>query len=107
MKCQATVEGKVCGSEIPPNTNFCPDCGNKVVEDDSSTRPCPRCSSLVTERQRFCTSCGLRVDLSIFQLTKVLCHGFLDGKPCGAELLPTAKFCHLCGTPQSQNIGDL
>jgi RNA polymerase subunit RPABC4/transcription elongation factor Spt4 len=62
MKCKNTIEGEICGAEIPTSVKWCGFCGGKVkVEDDTSfylNKTCPVCSAEVTKRHKFCTECG-------------------------------------------------
>ena len=103
MKCKNTIEGEICGAEIPTSAKWCGFCGEKVkVEDDTSfylNKTCPVCSAEVTKRHKFCTECGWKVDPSLFQPQKISCRGKTeDGKICGADLMPSDKFCAECGT---------
>ncbi|XP_071137099.1 E3 ubiquitin-protein ligase rnf213-alpha-like [Mytilus edulis] len=102
MKCKNNVDGGICGEEIPQSSKFCLACGGKVAkEDDTTTKACPQCSSLITKRQKFCSGCGWRIDPAIFLAPKILCAGKDDdGNTCGAELIPGVKFCPECGSDQ-------
>ena len=104
MKCKNLVKGEVCGAEIPLLTNFCGYCGGKVqIKDDKTSKACPRCSSLVTNRQQFCSSCGWKIDPNIFVTKTIFCGGTKeDGTTCGTELSPGVKFCATCGTVQNK-----
>ncbi|CAG2212868.1 unnamed protein product [Mytilus edulis] len=104
MKCKNNVDGGICGEEIPQSSKFCLACGGKVAkEDDTTTKACPQCSSLITKRQKFCSGCGWRIDPTIFLAPKILCAGKDDdGNTCGAELIPGVKFCTECGNDQSK-----
>ncbi|CAG2220298.1 unnamed protein product [Mytilus edulis] len=104
MKCKNNVDGGICGEEIPQSSKFCLACGGQVAkEDDTTTKACPQCSSLITKRQKFCSECGWRIDPSIFLAPKILCAGKDDdGNTCGAELIPGVKFCTECGNDQSK-----
>ncbi|VDI41573.1 Hypothetical predicted protein [Mytilus galloprovincialis] len=102
MKCKNNVDGGICGQEIPQSSKFCLACGGKVAkEDDTTTKACPQCSSLITKRQKFCSGCGWRIDPAIFLAPKIFCAGKDDdGNTCGAELTPGVKFCPECGSDQ-------
>ncbi|CAC5425101.1 RNF213 [Mytilus coruscus] len=103
MKCKNNVEGKVCGADISPSSKFCGFCGGKVVtEENNTTKACPKCSFLITNRQKFCSGCAWQIDPSIFLQKKIFCQGLTpENKICGVELLPGVKFCSECGTVQS------
>ncbi|XP_052087848.1 uncharacterized protein LOC127724886 [Mytilus californianus] len=108
MKCKNNVEGKVCGADISPSSKFCGFCGGKVVtEEDNTTKACPKCSFLITNRQKFCSGCAWQIDPSIFLQKKIFCQGLTpENKICGVELLPGVKFCSECGTVQSISTGE-
>ncbi|XP_071141914.1 uncharacterized protein [Mytilus edulis] len=108
MKCKNSVDGKVCGEDIPPWSKFCGFCGGKVVTaDDNTTKACPKCSFLITNRQKFCSGCAWKIDPSIFLQKKIFCQGLpQENKICGVELSPDVKFCYECGTVQSNPTGE-
>ncbi|CAC5418279.1 RNF213 [Mytilus coruscus] len=108
MKCKNNVEGKVCGADISPSSKFCGFCGGKVVtEEDNTTKACPKCSFLITNRQKFCSGCAWQIDPSIFLQKKIFCQGLTpENKICGVELLPGVKFCSECGTVQIISTGE-
>lgn len=69
-----------CNSDIPENSKFCTECGEKVV--DSNKIICPTCK-LDTPKGKFCIECG---------------HKFMTHCPkCNCELKDGAKFCMECG----------
>ena len=70
-----------CGAEIPENSKFCPECGEKVIPADSVI--CPGCGKTV-KKSKFCPECG--------------CSLIPKCKNCGMELAANAKFCPECGT---------
>lgn len=48
-----------CGSEIPRDSLFCPNCGQKV---ESQTKLiCPKCSRELELGTKFCVGCGTKV----------------------------------------------
>ncbi|VDH93225.1 ubiquitin carboxyl-terminal hydrolase 34 [Mytilus galloprovincialis] len=108
MKCKNNVDGKVCGEDIPPSSKFCGICGGKVLtEDDNTTKACPKCSFLITNRQKFCSGCAWKIDPSIFLQKKIFCQGLTpENKICGVELSPDVKFCCECGTVQRIPTGE-
>ena len=46
-----------CGSSLPPNAKFCPECGEKVLPPGMTI--CQECGELV-EQGKFCTECGCK-----------------------------------------------
>ena len=64
------------GSEITKDTNFCPECGRKIIH-------CPNCGNDIADNAEKCSICGYT-------------------KPehcpnCGAEIPAKSKFCPECG----------
>ncbi|CAG2192039.1 RNF213 [Mytilus edulis] len=103
---------KICGEEIHQSFKFCLACGVEVAKDNgNTTQACPKCSSLITKRQKFCAECGWRIDRSILLAPKILCVGKDDdGNTCGAEIIPGDKFCPECGSDhgdQSSKFNEL
>lgn len=98
-----------CGTGIPANSKFCPNCGDsycpcpKCGTDNSedadrcrqcgeviaSPSPCSKCGELVAVNAKFCGGCG----------TKVMAAETAACAKCGKELKPGSKFCGECGTP--------
>ena len=54
MKCQ------YCGSEIPDNFSFCPNCGQKAVspENGPEKKFCDSCGASLEPGRAFCPNCG-------------------------------------------------
>ena len=54
MKCQ------YCGSEIPDNSSFCPNCGQKAVspENGPEKKFCDSCGAPLEPGRAFCPNCG-------------------------------------------------
>ncbi len=76
---------KSCGTENPPGTKFCQECGEKLVAPVS-----PKCAGCGAENPpgtKFCRDCGAKLGTS----ATPKCAG------CGAENPPGTKFCHDCG----------
>lgn len=74
-----------CGAEIPENSKFCLQCGEKVIPAvPEGMTVCPACGKTVA-KGKFCLECG---------------HKFITVCPgCGKELPEGAKFCLECGSP--------
>ncbi len=51
-----------CGSEVPPQTAFCPHCGTQVGEVAPKPRICPSCGKTAPEGSSFCVYCGTRLN---------------------------------------------
>ncbi|XP_053391037.1 calponin homology domain-containing protein DDB_G0272472-like [Mercenaria mercenaria] len=99
MKCSNST----CGAEGPGK--FCQECGSKMVEeiktdlvvicngklDDGSP-----CQSELVFGQKFCMSCGTRVDQTLFTILQEKCC------KCNTPLLPGKLFCAECGQRQSK-----
>lgn len=63
--------------------------GATMNTTDQAPAPCPHCGAAATGR--FCAECGTT----------------LTTRPCAAcsvELVPGARFCHLCGAPQGHQV---
>ncbi len=84
MQQQNTRTCAKCGSLIPANTNFCPNCGAPA---GSQTVPCPKCGTQVPSGSKFCPNCGFNMT----QQTMKKCPS------CGAEVSSSMKFCPNCG----------
>lgn len=83
VKTAAEMSGKVCikcGTQIPHAAKFCPECGEKVLDENMVI--CPRCAE-ATIKGKFCQHCGQRLSM--------VC------PKCGAELALSTKFCPECG----------
>ena len=71
-----------CGSGMPPDSIFCPKCGEK----NSTALSCIHCAAELAEGAVFCSKCGKR------QATTC--------PSCNAELPSNALFCPKCGHKQ-------
>lgn len=65
-----------CGCSITKQTNFCPECGRKIVH-------CPNCGNDISDANGKCSSCNY--------VKPKTC------PECGAEISASAKFCSECG----------
>ena len=43
-----------CGSDIPAQSKFCPNCGHNL----QATINCPKCSTTLPATSKFCPNCG-------------------------------------------------
>lgn len=52
-----------CGNQLPEGTQFCGDCGQKVVKEEVKYTPkfCSQCGNSIGEGTEFCTECGNNV----------------------------------------------
>ncbi len=79
-----TVICQECGSVIPADARFCPQCGHQQV----IFKKCENCGKNITPGASFCPRCG---------------HSTAEKRPplicarCGHENLPDALFCNKCG----------
>ena len=51
-----------CGFEIDDKNKFCPNCGSKVPQDESSKERykfCPKCGSKISADTKICPNCGI------------------------------------------------
>lgn len=82
-KTQSKIKCVNCGNELSINSKFCPECGQKNIQDLPTTMLCPQCGQSIT-RGKFCSECGCNLE-------KLTCVN------CGTELKPNVKFCPECG----------
>ena len=75
-----------CGTENPPGTKFCKECGEKLAAPVSPK--CPSCGAENPPGTKFCRDCG----------TKLGAAASPNCTQCGAENPPGTKFCRDCGT---------
>ncbi len=75
-----------CGSVVPANTSFCPNCGFNMQQ--SQTYACSKCGTQVPAGTKFCPNCGNSMATSE---QKKKCPN------CGSEIDAKVKFCPNCG----------
>jgi Putative virion core protein (lumpy skin disease virus) len=51
-----------CGSNCPEGTNFCPECGTKIISPPAGRRFCSNCGTEIPPGGIFCGSCGTRTE---------------------------------------------
>lgn len=73
------MECRFCGTSVPENGVFCPNCGKRA----DGKKACPSCKTLIDESAIYCAFCGTRTD------GKNVC------EKCGTVF--EGKFCHVCG----------
>ena len=73
-----------CGSLVPANMNFCPNCGSPM---GNQANTCPKCGAAVPAGSKFCPNCGHNMSTPATRKCP----------SCGAEVSSTAKFCPNCG----------
>lgn len=78
-----------CGTLVPPNNNFCPNCGAEMQQQSTTMIPCPKCGTQVKQGSKFCPNCGSPMEQP--KTTKVKC------AQCGTEVDSNVKFCPNCG----------
>lgn len=76
-----------CGSIVPANSAFCPNCGNDMRESSVQTVKCPKCGANIPASSKFCPECGQPMSVP----TTVKC------PKCGKESPAGTKFCPECG----------
>ncbi|MDX1357690.1 MAG: SPFH domain-containing protein [Clostridia bacterium] len=83
MKPDETVYVKCsnCGSDMPADAKFCPECGTPAGEAKAK---CVKCGASIVADAKFCPECGSPQQSAC--------------KNCGNALIPGAKFCPECGT---------
>jgi membrane protease subunit (stomatin/prohibitin family) len=94
---QGMIQGQTktcsnCGSLIPINTAFCPNCGANQSQQPSPPKKgltCSKCGQPLEAGAKFCPNCGTKVEQN--QAKKC--------PNCGAEVSANVKFCPECGKP--------
>lgn len=80
-----------CGSDNPPGTKFCMNCGAKLEmmgPAAASTIFCPKCGSQLSQGSQFCNNCGARLI--------IMC------SRCGTDAVGGQRFCNTCGNDLAQ-----
>ena len=70
-----------CNKEYEDSDNFCPQCGEKLVE----TNVCQKCGHPVATEDVYCRHCGYKIEKEY------------HCEKCGALITEGAKFCSECG----------
>lgn len=78
-----------CGSLVPVTSNFCPNCGQSMQQQQTATTPCPKCGTQVQQGTKFCPNCGSPMTPPEPQKKKC--------PSCGTEMDANVKFCPNCG----------
>ncbi len=76
---QPTINCPKCNNAIPPNTKFCPSCGEKI----GGGIACPKCKTDMPTDSKFCPNCGEKMQV---QCPK-----------CNKDVAAGTKFCPECG----------
>jgi len=74
--------------------SFCNNCGARVTDevfDSEKMKNCDHCGAVLYKSARFCTNCGLPVDVPEAKGYAGKC------ERCGTWLKPNAQFCTNCG----------
>lgn len=50
------IECEECGEYIAADTNYCINCGSKIIE--AGRRECSECQAVISEEVKFCPNCG-------------------------------------------------
>ncbi len=50
-----------CGTLVPQNNNFCPNCGNDMRVSNQATMKCPKCQANIPVGTKFCPDCGQKI----------------------------------------------
>lgn len=76
-----------CGSIVPQNNKFCPNCGFQM--EQTQTVVCSKCGTHIPEGSKFCPNCGNPMEAPKAENKKC--------PNCGAEVSAGTKFCPNCG----------
>ena len=50
-----------CGAKLEKDAVFCPECGNKVIEEEVKTKFCSNCGEKIAFNAEICPKCGVRL----------------------------------------------
>jgi len=93
MAGQPTKTCPNCGSIIPANNTFCPNCGAEQSRPATPVKiTCPNCGATVAEGQKYCPNCGAKIEPKT-DAPKKTCPN------CGTIVTMPSKFCPNCGKP--------
>lgn len=51
-----------CGEKLDKDSNFCPSCGFKLIEEEKKTKFCHNCGEKIDFKAEICPKCGVRVE---------------------------------------------
>ena len=66
-----------CGNKIPSNSNFCENCGEKIV-DEENIKFCKYCGEKINANAEICPECGVRLINSVHSSTKKTVNSLSD-----------------------------
>lgn len=98
MMGQPTKSCQNCGTIIPANNAFCPNCGAKQDQPEVQAKKgtaCPQCGTIVPAGSKFCPNCGAKVEQQQQDQQQSEKHC----PSCGAAITTPSKFCPQCGKP--------
>lgn len=72
-----------CNALVAETAKFCPECGNKVA--NNQTTSCPSCNAQIPQGTKFCPECGAKI------VSNQVC------PKCGVKVEGNTKFCPECG----------
>ena len=78
-----------CGTLVPQNNKFCPNCGASMQQQTANVIKCPKCGTEVKEGSRFCPNCGNQMEQPEPKTVKC--------PDCGTDIHSNVKFCPNCG----------
>lgn len=108
LNIKAIVKCEKCGSQMPKNSKFCPNCGNGNTSEEKSEKiKCSNCGFYYDKTVKFCPECGniynacpnCGADIPEGEEKCAACGSELSKKcpACGVKVDPQNKFCHNCG----------
>lgn len=78
-----------CGTLVPQTSNFCPNCGFNMAQQQTSMVKCPSCGTEMPAGSKFCPNCGNSMAPKQPQALKC--------PKCGTDVDQGVKFCPNCG----------